>query len=136
MLLIGAAATFVLAILGAVLPGLPTTPFLLLTSYCLVRSSKRLHGRLLEMRLFGPVLRDWQIHRGVQRGVKSRSIALIAVFVAATLWFSPLAAAAKVAVALLALCGVLVVARLPVVGDRVAGPASLRVGLASPAAGR
>ncbi len=43
-----------LAALGLILPGLPTTPFLLLATACFARSSPALHARLLHSRLFGP----------------------------------------------------------------------------------
>lgn len=49
-----------LAILGAVLPLLPTTPFVLLAAYCFARSSKRLHAWLLSHPYFGPIIRNWQ----------------------------------------------------------------------------
>ncbi|NOY28703.1 MAG: DUF454 domain-containing protein [Planctomycetes bacterium] len=49
-----------LGIIGIALPGLPTTPFLLLTSFFLARSWPRMHQRLLASKLFGPVLRPWK----------------------------------------------------------------------------
>ena len=52
---------FVLAMAGVILPGLPTTPFLLLTSYFLVRSYPRLNERLIKSKLFGPILVDWHV---------------------------------------------------------------------------
>ena len=55
-----AAVFFVLAIIGVVLPGLPTTPFLLLTSYFLSRSWPRMHQRLMDNKVFGPILRRFQ----------------------------------------------------------------------------
>ena len=61
---------FVLAVLGVFLPVLPTTPFLLLTSWCLVRSSPALHARLRRSPLFGPLLADWERHHGVRLYVK------------------------------------------------------------------
>ena len=36
---------------GLVVPGIPTVPFLLASSYYLARSSRTLHKRLLESRL-------------------------------------------------------------------------------------
>ncbi len=46
-----------LGALGAVLPGLPTTVFLLAASYLFARSSPDLHRRLIEHRHLGPYLR-------------------------------------------------------------------------------
>lgn len=69
----------VLAILGVVLPGLPTTPFLLLASYFLSRSWPRLHQALINNRIFGPILRDWQTHRGVTQRTKNQARLMICV---------------------------------------------------------
>lgn len=75
--LLMAAILLVLATVGIVLPGLPTTPFVLLASYLLARSSPRMHQALLSNRLFGPVLRDWQLHRAVKRQTKRHATLLI-----------------------------------------------------------
>lgn len=115
MYLSGAAATFGLAILGAVLPGLPTTPFLLLTSYCLVRTSPTLHRRLLASPVFGTLLRDWQKHRGVRPGVKTKSIVFMLLVVGASLAWGSLPPLAMMAVATLAMIGVAVVMGLKVI---------------------
>jgi uncharacterized protein len=61
---IGAIAV-VLAVLGAFLPLLPTTPFLLLASACFARSSVRAHNWLRTNPLFGKYLRDWEDGRGL-----------------------------------------------------------------------
>ena len=58
-----------LAALGAVLPLLPTTPFVLLASWCFYRGSPRIHAWLHRSRTFGPTLDDWQhYHGGGDRG--------------------------------------------------------------------
>ncbi|MBA4104701.1 MAG: hypothetical protein C0485_03005 [Pirellula sp.] len=78
-------AALTLALLGVVLPGLPTTPFVLVASYGLMRTSRRWHRRLLDSRLFGSVLRDWHLHRGVSAHVRVKALTLLAIVVAATL---------------------------------------------------
>lgn len=45
-----------LGALGAILPGLPTTIFLLIASYCFARSCPWLEQRLLRNRLFAPYM--------------------------------------------------------------------------------
>ena len=61
-----AAGSFGMSIVGVILPGIPTVPFLLLTSYYLIRSSPALNERLLRSRLFGQMLRDWNEHRAMR----------------------------------------------------------------------
>jgi len=63
-----------LAILGAALPVLPTTPFLLVAASCFAKSSPRLHKKLLSNKIFGPMITDWQEHRTIP--LKAKCIAL------------------------------------------------------------
>lgn len=110
---IGAGFFFLLAMLGVVVPGVPTTPFLLLMCYFLIRVSPALHSRALRWPVVGEPLRVWHQQRGVRVHVKCLAIAMVAIFVGATLVLSALAAFAKVVVASAAVYGVYVVVRLP-----------------------
>ena len=53
-----AGGSFVLTVIGLVVPGIPTAPFLLATSYYLVRSSPRLNRILSRSWFFGRILTD------------------------------------------------------------------------------
>ena len=114
-ILFGTAAGFffLLGATGLIVPGLPTTPFLLLTSYFLVRSVPSLNDRLLKSKLFGPILTDWQRHRGVRKDVKLKAVAAVVLAISATLWFSSLPVWANFGIVLLAAIGVSVILRLP-----------------------
>lgn len=74
--------------LGIILPVLPTTPFLLLASYCFARSSPRLEAWLRTTPYFGPLIRDWEEHRGVRPRVKASAIAIVVLVIGATVLFS------------------------------------------------
>ncbi len=60
----------ILGALGAVLPILPTVPFVLLAAACFARSSERFHGKLLANRIAGPIIREWCLHRSMPRRAK------------------------------------------------------------------
>ena len=59
-----------LGILGVILPGVPTTVFILLAGYCWARSSRRFHGYLMGHKLFGKMLSDWEERRAIPRFAK------------------------------------------------------------------
>ncbi len=60
--------------IGLILPVMPTTPFLLLAAACFARSSPRFHARLLDTRLFGPLIRSWQENRSIPAKAKKTAI--------------------------------------------------------------
>ena len=118
LLLIAAGAAILLGLLGVVLPGLPTTPFVLVASYCLLRTAPKLHARLLQSRLFGEVLRDWHLHRGLRAHVRYKATAVIALVLGASLFFTAIPLAAKLMILAVAACGITYVWRLPDIAPR------------------
>lgn len=67
-----------LGIVGAFLPLLPTTPFLLLAVWCYSRSSPRLEQWLLTHKTLGPPLRNWQREGAISGRTKVLAVSLIA----------------------------------------------------------
>lgn len=59
-----------LGLVGAFVPLLPTTDFMLLALPCFARSSSRLEAWLLNHPRFGPGLRAWRAERAVPRHAK------------------------------------------------------------------
>ena len=102
-----------LGILGAVLPGLPTTPFVLLAAACYARASPRLHGWLRAHRLFGPMVRDWESHRSLSRRTKRFAQGSMLVMVSISAWTLRERPVLLGVVLVAAAIGVWVVARIP-----------------------
>lgn len=110
---------------GAFLPGLPTTPFLLLASWCFSKSSRRLDRMLRNSRVLGPFLQDWKQHRAVRVPVRNFACTVILITVATTMLFSGISMLLKMIVLAAALIGLLVVLRLPTIADASSESSSL-----------
>lgn len=66
-----------LGIVGAFLPLLPTTPFLLVAVWCFSRSSPRLEQWLLNHRTLGPPLMNWRREGAISARAKTMAVSLI-----------------------------------------------------------
>jgi uncharacterized membrane protein YbaN (DUF454 family) len=67
----------VLGAIGALLPVIPTTPFLILALACFSKSSPRFHKMLLNNKWFGPALGQWEKNKTITRQIKHRAMALV-----------------------------------------------------------
>jgi uncharacterized membrane protein YbaN (DUF454 family) len=78
---------FGLGAVGVVVPGLPTTPFMLLALWAFSKSSKRFHNWLYNHPLFGPPLQKWETHGVISLPVKVFAIlAMVGALSYMTLW--------------------------------------------------
>lgn len=91
-----------LGFVGAFLPILPTTVFLLIAAYFFARSSPRFYNWLMNNRMFGTLLRDWKDGKGLPLKAKIMAVSLIAL----TIGFSAFIVPILVVKILLILCGV------------------------------
>ena len=66
-----------LGAVGAVLPILPTVPFLLLAAYCFARSSERLHTWFQNTKLYKENLEDYVEGKGMRKQAKIRIMCIV-----------------------------------------------------------
>lgn len=70
-----------LGVLGIILPGLPTTPFVLLTAYLYARSSTKLYSKLLENKYVGPYIKRYRRDKGMTKRTKIWAICFMWVMI-------------------------------------------------------
>jgi len=75
-LLLGS-VSLVVGVAGAFIPVLPTTPFLLVASFCYLRSSTRMYRWLMGHRVLGPYIVSYTVYKGVSRQNKIGSLVFL-----------------------------------------------------------
>lgn len=75
-----------LGFVGAFVPLMPTTIFLILAAGCFARSSPRLERWLMEHGRFGPLLRAWREHGAIPPRAKALACAGIGLGYGLFLW--------------------------------------------------
>jgi uncharacterized protein len=92
-----------IGVMGIFIPGLPTTPFLLLAAGCYLRSSRKLYDRLLSSPVIGKHIRNFREYGGMFLSVKIGAILLmwgmilLSIFLIKNLSFTLIVAAAGLA---------------------------------------
>ena len=76
-----------LGAVGAILPLLPTVPFLLLAVFCFARSNPEWERRIIEHPTWGPQIEDWRERRAIARKAKVGAVATLLAGVGFT-WFT------------------------------------------------
>ncbi len=64
-LLVAGSLCVLLALIGLVLPIMPTTVFLVVAAACFAHASTRFYNLLLNSPAFGPAIREWRHHRSI-----------------------------------------------------------------------
>lgn len=67
-----------LGAIGAVLPVLPTTPFVILSAFAFSKSSPRLAAWLNDSPTFGPMIADWREHGAIAPRYKRMAAGMMA----------------------------------------------------------
>jgi len=75
----------VLGAIGAVLPLMPTTIFLIIALAIFSKSSPRFHKMLLDNRWFGPGLQQWEETKTISRQSKKKATVVILITFAASI---------------------------------------------------
>lgn len=95
---------------GAVLPIVPTVPFLLVAVYFFAKSSPELEKKILDHPHWGPQVRDWRERRAISR--KSKTIAILAMAAGTVFtWFTLGHPYYWISIAILVVCGIWIATR-------------------------
>ena len=76
--------------IGILVPGLPTTPFMILAAACYIRSSNKLYNWLIKNKLFGKHIKNIREGKGIPIRVKIFAQVMMTTFIfLAIIPFSP-----------------------------------------------
>ena len=127
------AGALVMTVVGLIVPGIPTVPFLLLSSYGFARSSPTMNRWLLETRFLGPIVTEWEQHGGLSRTSRNKLIGLTVVIIVIAVLLAPLSPLGLVLIPVMASLSILGLYRLPGIpeeppaGTLAGGPTRLAV---------
>ena len=107
------ASSLVMTVVGLIVPGIPTVPFLLLSSYGFARSSPRTNQWLRKTRFLGPILTEWEHHGGLSQRSKRKLIGMTVVIILIAVVLAPLSPVGLVLILVMASLSTYGVYRLP-----------------------
>jgi uncharacterized membrane protein YbaN (DUF454 family) len=113
-----AGGAFSLTLVGLMVPGIPTVPFLLATSYYLARSSPAMNDRLRRTSFFGPIIREWEQYGGLSQLSKGKLTALTLAIVGVTIVLVPLTPIAFAVIVLVSSLSIYGITRMPSAAEK------------------
>jgi len=90
-----------LGVIGAALPILPTTPFIILAAYLFSKSSPKFHRWMLGIPLFGKIIRDWENNRVISVKSKVLATTMIVLILVNILIFGKMVIAIKILITII-----------------------------------
>ncbi|CAI8159847.1 MAG: Inner membrane protein YbaN [Methanobacteriota archaeon] len=106
----------VIGLIGIVVPGLPTTPLMILAAACYAKSSQKFYDWIINNKLFGHHVKNYREGKGIPKKSKPVILGTLWVFVLfAVLIAIPDSAppVSKITVLVLAVIGTIVIVRIP-----------------------
>lgn len=79
--------SLILGLIGIIVPGLPATPFMLLTAWLYLRGSDKLYNRLLKHKHLGKYIDDFRSGKGMTMWFKLGSLFLMVIMVTVSCLF-------------------------------------------------
>jgi len=102
-----------LGVIGVFVPGLPTTPFLLLSAAFYVRSSRRMYRWLLNHKIFGKFIRDFRESRSISLRNKLVSISTMMIMLSLSVFVFVDELYTKIIILILGIIGFAVILSFP-----------------------
>lgn len=78
--------SLILGTVGIVTPLLPTTPFLLFSAYAFGKSSEKCHKFILNNKIFGQYIRDYQEKKGITLKNKINAVSILIISIGYSMW--------------------------------------------------
>ena len=100
--------SFCIGVIGVFVPGLPTTPFLLLAASLYVRSSDKLYRKLISNKYFGSYIIEYRANKGLSKKVKLYAIAAMWLMICISCFFFYSDLIIKLVVVIVGLIGTIV----------------------------
>lgn len=76
-----------LGLVGIIIPGLPTTPFLLLTAWLYAKGSDKFYNALINNKFLGKYISDYRKYKGVTLNIKIYSSVLMWIMISTSVGF-------------------------------------------------
>jgi uncharacterized membrane protein YbaN (DUF454 family) len=104
-----------MGIIGIVVPGMPTTVFLLVSAGLLVKSNQRLYNWLINHKVLGKFIKDYREHRAMPKKSKIMALVMMTSMVSMSVIFFIDPIPIKIIVAIAGVIGFIAIIRVPTI---------------------